>query len=114
MDADQGIFASKLSTPDWEPDPDIGGLMHVLCEVGRVQAGLSRFDQVEGPVTWTLPERETFLILEGKAHIDIAGASSLDLQPGDLASLPKRAITTGTSRHPSGSSGSSAVSNARC
>jgi uncharacterized cupin superfamily protein len=92
----QRIFASKLSTSDWEIDPDIGGLMHMLCSQGRVQAGLSRFDQVDGPVTYTLPERETFLILEGRAHIDIDDSPSLDLEPGSFASLPKGAVTTWT------------------
>lgn len=94
MDDQQGVFVSNVSTSDWEPDPDVGGLMHVLCTVGHVQAGLSRFDDVVGPVTWTLPERETFLVLEGAAHIDVEGAPSLDLQPGDFASLPKGALTT--------------------
>jgi uncharacterized cupin superfamily protein len=94
MDTDAGIFVSRVSTSDWEQDPDIGGLMHVLCSVGRVEAGLSRFDEVDGPVTYTLPERETLLILEGRARIEIADASSLELQPGDMASLPKGAITT--------------------
>jgi uncharacterized cupin superfamily protein len=94
MNGDQGIFVSSLSTSEWEPDPDIGGLMHVLCEQGRVQAGLTRFDAVDGPVAWTLPERETFLILEGRAQIDIVDAPSLDLGPGDFASLPKGAVTT--------------------
>jgi uncharacterized cupin superfamily protein len=69
--------------------------MHVLWSVGRVEAGLSRFDEGDGPVTYTLPERETFLILEGRARIEIADAPpSLDLQPGDMASLPRGAITT--------------------
>ncbi len=94
MDGDRGIFVSKVTTSDWEPDPDIGGLMHVLCATGRVQAGLSRFDQVDGPVSWTLPERETFLILEGQVRIDISDAPSLDLVPGDIASLPKGAEVT--------------------
>ncbi|MFI5098947.1 MAG: hypothetical protein ACHQE5_00285, partial [Actinomycetes bacterium] len=70
MESEQGIYVSSTSTSDWEPDPDIGGLMHVLCEEGRVQAGLTRQDEVDGPISWTLPERETFLILEGRARID--------------------------------------------
>jgi uncharacterized cupin superfamily protein len=94
MDPEQGIFVSNLSTSDWESDPEVGGLMHVLCSVGRIQAGLSRFDQVDGPVTWTLPQREVFLILEGRARIEVADAPSLDLQAGDMASLPKGAVTT--------------------
>ncbi len=57
---------------------------------------MSRFDDVEGPVTWTLQERETFLVLEGRAHVDVDGAPSFDLVPGDMASLPKGAVATWT------------------
>lgn len=58
------------------------------------KAGLTRQDEVDGPISWSLPERETFLILEGRARIDIEGAPSLDLGPGNFASLPKGAVTT--------------------
>jgi hypothetical protein len=37
MSDEHGIFLSGTSTSDWEPDPDIGGLMHILCSAGRVE-----------------------------------------------------------------------------
>jgi uncharacterized cupin superfamily protein len=43
---------------------------------------------------WTLPERETILVLEGTARIEIAGGPTLELLVGDMASLPKGATTT--------------------
>lgn len=94
MDSDKRVFVSSISTSSWEPDPDVGGLMHVLCSVGNVEAGLSRFDHVDGPVPYTVPERETLLVLEGRARIEIVDAPTLDLKPGDIASLPKGAVTT--------------------
>ena len=45
--------------------------MHVLCDGEGIQSGLSRFTEVTGPVQWTLPGRETFLVLEGAARIEI-------------------------------------------
>lgn len=96
MERHPGVFVSKVSTSDWESDPEVGGLMHVFCSQGRVQAGMSRWDKADGPVEYTPPERETILILEGRAHIDIEGSSSIDLEPGDLASLPKGVVTTWT------------------
>lgn len=89
-----GIFVSHTSTTEWEPDPDPGGLMHMLCDQDGVEAGLSRFDEVDGPIVWTLPAREVILILEGAARIEIEGAETLDLVQGSIASMPKGAVTT--------------------
>jgi uncharacterized cupin superfamily protein len=84
-----------VSTDAWEPDPEVGGEMHVLCTGVGVEAGLSRFAQGSEPVVrWTLPDRETILVLEGAAKIDIAGGPTLDLKAGDIASLPRGAQTT--------------------
>jgi uncharacterized cupin superfamily protein len=94
MTGSPGVFVSNLSTSDWEPDPDVPGLMHVLCSTGGVEAGLTRVDQVDGPIQWTPPTREVLLVLEGRARIELPGAPALDLGPGDMASLPKGAVTT--------------------
>jgi uncharacterized cupin superfamily protein len=96
MTGEHGIHLSSTATSDWEADPEVGGLMHLLCSSGRVEAGLSRFDQPVDPVTLTLPERETFLVLEGRAHVDVVGAPSFEVGPGDMASLPKGAVVTWT------------------
>jgi hypothetical protein len=32
-----GIFVSHTSTTEWEPDPDPGGLMHMLCDQDGVE-----------------------------------------------------------------------------
>jgi uncharacterized cupin superfamily protein len=46
------------------------------------------------PVHWTLPDRELILVLEGTATIEMNGGTTLELKAGDIASLPKGAITT--------------------
>ncbi len=94
MGASDEVFVSSLSTGNWESDPETGCLTHVLCSSGRVEAGLARFDTVQGPLTYTLPERETLLVLEGSSRIEIAGGRTLEMKEGDMVSLPKGTTAT--------------------
>jgi uncharacterized cupin superfamily protein len=94
MEPYPGVFVSSLSAQVWEPDPDVGGEMHVLCPGHGAESGLSRFADAAEPITWTLPGRETILILEGAARIEIEGGQVLELAAGDIASLPAGAATT--------------------
>jgi uncharacterized cupin superfamily protein len=94
MEPQQGVFVSSVSASAWEPDPEVGGEMHLLCSGVGVEAGLSRFTETTEPVRWTLPGRETLLVLEGAARIEISGGPVLELKVGDIASLPKGAQTT--------------------
>jgi uncharacterized cupin superfamily protein len=89
-----GVFARAQAEEGWEPDPEVGGEMRVLCETDGVHAGMSRFETDPGPISWTLPSRETIFVLEGEATIEIDGADPLTLRPGDMASLPARSRTT--------------------
>jgi uncharacterized cupin superfamily protein len=101
MDLGYGVHVSRLTTGDWEPDPDVGGEMHHLCNVDGVEAGLSRYAKEPAePIKYTLPERETLLVLEGEARIEITDGPTLNLKAGDLASLPKGAETTWYLRAP--------------
>jgi uncharacterized cupin superfamily protein len=90
-----GVFVSSVNAADgWERDPDVGGEMHELHHDGS-WAGLSRFgDADEDVVKWTLEERETALILEGAARIEIEGGPTLEVKEGDFFSLPEGAVTT--------------------
>ena len=72
-----GIFVSSLSTDEWEPDPDVGGLMHILCDVPSAWAGFTRYDTDPAPIAWTPPQRETFMVLAGVVRIEIAGGATL-------------------------------------
>jgi uncharacterized cupin superfamily protein len=94
MEPHPGVFVSSVSAETWEPDPEVGGEMHVLCSGHGAESGLSRFTGTEGPVRWTLPGRETILILEGAARIEIDEGPVLELAAGDIASLPAGARTT--------------------
>jgi uncharacterized protein len=94
MEPYPGVFVSNLSAEAWEPDPDVGGEMHVLCGAHGAESGLSRFTAAPQPITWTLPGRETLLVLEGAARIEIEGGPVLELAAGDIASLPAGARTT--------------------
>jgi uncharacterized cupin superfamily protein len=94
MEVHPGVFVSHVTTEEWEHDPEAGGEMHVLCHQPGIEAGLSRFTDAPEPTEWTIPERETLLVLEGEARIEIAGGPTLELRVGDMASLPAGAQTT--------------------
>ena len=95
MEPHPGVFVSKASTDDWKLDPDVpGSQMHELVHADGVWAGFTRFTNVEGPVSWTPEQREVALILEGSVRIEMAGGGTLELQEGDLFSLPPGVETT--------------------
>ncbi len=94
MEPQPGVFVSSLTTDQWESDPDVGGLMHILCDVPDAWAGFTRFDTDPEPVSWTPPRHETFMIIQGAVRIEIAGGATLDLHAGDIAALPAGTETT--------------------
>src|SRR5689334_4921174 len=94
MEIGREIFLSSLDTADWRFDPEVGGDMHVVVAAETVYVRLERFSATPAPIEWKLPERETVLILEGAARIEIEGGPTLDLRVGNLASIPKGAVTT--------------------
>ena len=92
---DREVFVSNISPDTWEPDPDVpGSEMHELMHVDGAWAGLTRFAEADAPLTWTPPQRETIHVLEGSARIEIAQGPTLELGPGDIASLPAGRETT--------------------
>jgi uncharacterized cupin superfamily protein len=94
MEAGPGVFVSSVDTDDWAPDPEVGGDLHVLAAVEGAFVGMSRFDGVADPQPWLVPVRETIVVLEGAARIDIAGGPTLELTVGDMASIPAGSVTT--------------------
>ena len=94
MEIHPGVFVSRASEQGWEPDPDVGGEMSLLYQGRGTEAGLSRFSEPCGPIRWTLPVKETLYVLEGTARVEIAGGPTLELGPGDMASIPGGAATT--------------------
>ena len=94
MEVHPGVFVSSTATDDWEPDPEVGGEMHILVREEGAFAGMNRYREHPNGVAWMLPERETLLILEGSVRIEVADGPTLELRVGDMASLPKGAVTT--------------------
>jgi len=96
MEAGPGVYVSSALTENWEQDTDPPGEVHVVCAEAGFAAGLWRplAGVTPEPVRWTLPGRETILVLEGRARIEIEGGPTLELEPGAVASLPSGAVTT--------------------
>ena len=96
MEVTPGVFLSNASAEEWEPDTDTPGEVHLLCSGAGMEAGLWRW--VPGvtpePLRWTLPGREVILVLEGTATIETDNGSTLKVAAGDIASMPKDAVTT--------------------
>jgi quercetin dioxygenase-like cupin family protein len=91
-----GVHVSRIDATDWQPDDEVGGSVHVLFEDGETAGGLWKIEPDAGVVVEAheLPARETIVVLEGTVRIEIEGGPTLDLAAGDMASLPKGAITT--------------------
>ena len=95
MEQQPGVFVAKASTNAWEPDPDVpGSAMQELVRADGLWAGLTRFAEVDGPVPWKPERREIAVILEGSVRIEIAAGGVLELEVGDLFSLPPGVETT--------------------
>jgi len=91
-----GVYVSRVDSDAFEPDDEAGGLVHMLFEDGETMAGLWRPDPAQtGPYAdLELTARETIVVLAGTVRIEIAGGPTLDLGAGDIASMPKGAVTT--------------------
>jgi uncharacterized cupin superfamily protein len=95
MERYPGVFVTNSATEDWQPDPEVpGSVMHELVHADGLQAGLTRFTEVSGPVTWTPQQREVAFVLEGSVRIELADGGTLELEAGNLFSLPPGRETT--------------------
>ena len=96
MEVGPGVYTSSSLPETWEQDSDPPGEVHILCADAEMQSGLWRplAGLTPDPVRWTLPARETILVLQGSGHIEIEGGPTLELNPGAIASLPGGATTT--------------------
>ncbi len=96
MEVVPGVYLSSSLPETWERDADPPGEVHIVCADAQLESGLWRplTGVTPDPVRWTLPARETILVLQGSGHIEIEGGPTLDLKPGAIASLPGGAVTT--------------------
>jgi quercetin dioxygenase-like cupin family protein len=94
MEVGPGTFRSVTSTSEWAFDPEVDGQIHELCARDGVQAGMSRFEEIPSrPIHYIPPGRETLLVIEGRATVQVNGVTTLELEPGVMASLPPAAVT---------------------
>jgi uncharacterized protein len=93
----KGVFVSHPDTDEWELD-ETGGYVHFLRSDDHVEAGLWKPDPATAgqPVSVVLAAHQTIVILKGSARIAILGGPTLELKPGDVASLSKGSKTTWT------------------
>ena len=91
-----GVYVSRVDSDDFEADDEIGGFTHMLFEDGDTMAGMWKpgSDVDAWPKTEELHARETIVVLEGSVRIEIEDGPTLDLGVGDIASIPKGAVTT--------------------
>jgi uncharacterized cupin superfamily protein len=95
MEPYPGVFVTNAETDEWRPDPEVpGSMMHELVHDDGLQAGMTRFTEMDGPITWTPQQREVALILEGSVRIELGDGGTLELAAGDLFSLPPGRETT--------------------
>ena len=91
-----GVYASRVDSDGFEADEEIGGFTHMLFDDGSASVGLWKpgSDVGDFPKTGALPARETIVVLVGSVRIEIEDGPTLDLGVGDMASMPKGAVTT--------------------
>ena len=80
-------FSSSTHAESFEPDPELGGEAQVFREDHDVVAGLYRFLESREPFPYEYEQNETILVLEGGVRIEVEGGPTLDLGPGDVASV---------------------------
>ena len=98
MEVHPGVFVSNVATEEWQADPEIGGGAeeHVLSTPEPCERGChgSRRTLIDSRRTGSLPATQVLLVLEGEARVEIEDGPVLELKPGDMACLPKGAVTT--------------------
>jgi uncharacterized cupin superfamily protein len=94
-DVGGGNYVSRVDSNDFEPDDEVGGLVHMLFEDGEAMGGLWKPEPDVSIYTGVvLHARETIVVLAGSVRIEVENGPTLDLGVGDMASMPKGAVTT--------------------
>jgi uncharacterized cupin superfamily protein len=89
------MFVPRADTDEWEADPEVpGSSMHELVHDGPVQAGLTRFEGEQPPVTWTPDRREVAVVFEGSVRIEFEDGGDVTLGVGDSFTIPAGMTTT--------------------
>jgi uncharacterized cupin superfamily protein len=93
MDEAGRVFVSNVQPTTWDPDTDVGGQAHLLFQdPDGTTAGLWRSDPDDPPAPAEpvrIPRRETIVVLSGRVRVGVDDRDPLELETGDMASLPK-------------------------
>jgi uncharacterized cupin superfamily protein len=99
------IPVSNVDATDYEPfmvEGEAIGEVHWLRVEsggeGQLFTGLWTCEPREIP--YVFPGDETFQVIEGEVHIEVEGAGSVDLKPGDLVSFTKGQVAQWTITKP--------------
>lgn len=90
-----GVHTSRVDSDAFEPDDEVGGFVHTLFEDAAASAGLWKPDPATpgARAHVMLSARETIVVIAGSVRIEIEDGPTLDLTVGDMASMPKGAVT---------------------
>jgi len=92
VERSDGVWVTKRGEERFEPDPEVGGSVHVLREDDAVQAGIWSAavpDDEPSGEAFEFPHHETIYVLTGSVRIQIEDGPLLELEPGDMASFRK-------------------------
>jgi len=91
VETSDGVWVTKEGEARFEPDPEVGGSVHVLREDDAVQAGIWAAPPAGGSdgEAFEFPHHETIYVLTGSVRIQVEGGPLLELEPGDMASFRK-------------------------
>lgn len=90
-----GVHGSRVDSDGFEPDEETGGFVQMLFEDGDAMGGLWKPDPaVTEYADHVLPARETIVVVTGSVRIEVENGPTLDLNVGDMASMPKGTATT--------------------
>ena len=96
MEVGPGVFVTAASTDEWQAHAYPAGEIHILTTGDGLSAGLWRSVPGITPETmqWTAPSREVKIVLAGTSSVELSDGTTLELNAGDIASLPKGASAT--------------------
>ena len=98
MEVHPGVFVSNIATEEWQADPEIGGGAeeHVLFDTEPCEQGChgSQGDADQQPPDWALPATQVAPRARKVRRGSKLNGPVLELKAGDMACLPKGAVTT--------------------
>ena len=92
-----GVYVSRVDTDEFDADEEVGGFTHTLFEDGerrRRGCGSRAPMSATGRRPGSFRHARRSSSSSGSVRIEIEDGPTLDLGVGDMASMPKGAVTT--------------------